>query len=182
MTEGMATATLSSAAEAADAVAIPIRRRDGELRAYAYVDVEDAHLAEKSWHLDKDGYAIRTEYAGRKRTQLLAREVLGLAPGDKREADHINRDKLDNRRSNLRIVTAGQNNQNLGEGWGASRHRGVSYSPSTHNRKWWIAQVIVNRKRHWLGRYETETEAARVASAFRAEHMPYSEDARKETQ
>ena len=41
----------------------------------------------------------------------LHRFVMGLEPGDKRQVDHINRDKKDNRRCNLRIVTSSENNR-----------------------------------------------------------------------
>jgi hypothetical protein len=43
---------------------------------------------------------------------LLHRWILGLTTGDGRIADHINRDKLDNRRQNLRVVTPAQSNLN----------------------------------------------------------------------
>ena len=41
--------------------------------------------------------------------QLLHRHVMGLVPGDKR--DHVNGDKLDNRRVNLRVVSHAENNR-----------------------------------------------------------------------
>jgi len=37
------------------------------------------------------------------------REILGLKKGDRRQADHINHNTLDNRESNLRIVNNQQN-------------------------------------------------------------------------
>jgi len=40
------------------------------------------------------------------------REILGLVKGDKRQADHINHNTLDNREQNLRIVNHKQNHFN----------------------------------------------------------------------
>ena len=42
----------------------------------------------------------------------MARVVLGLPDGDKRHADHINHDTLDNRDENLRIATNSENTRN----------------------------------------------------------------------
>lgn len=103
------------------------------------------------------------------------RELLGLAHGDKREADHVNRNKLDNRRSNLRIVTRAQNKQNLDSyAGGTSKHRGVSWNVS---REQWVARGRLNGTVHVLGEYEREQDAAAVAAAWRREHMPFSEEA-----
>lgn len=46
------------------------------------------------------------------RTQSLHRWLVGLEVGDPRIADHINRDRLDNRLSNLRVVTPTGSNMN----------------------------------------------------------------------
>jgi len=40
------------------------------------------------------------------------RQILGLAPGDKRQGDHANRHTLDNQRSNLRVATREQQSAN----------------------------------------------------------------------
>jgi len=42
-------------------------------------------------------------------TIRMHREILGLKKGDRRQADHINHNTLDNRESNLRIVNNQQN-------------------------------------------------------------------------
>lgn len=67
----------------------------------------------------------------------------------KYQIDHINRDKKDNRISNLRKVTQNQNQHNRND-------KGYSYLKS-HNR--WYARIIVNGKRIHLGSYKTEQEA-----------------------
>lgn len=45
--------------------------------------------------------------------QYMHRFLLGLVPGDRREADHANGKTLDNRRSNLRIASHADNMRNV---------------------------------------------------------------------
>jgi hypothetical protein len=147
---------------------------------FTFIDAADYEWAsEHRWRLDRDGYVVRGRRVdGTYETIALARVILGLDRGDPREGDHVNRDKLDNRRVNLRIVTHAQNGQNRGgNGPTASRFRGVSWNAKYGK---WSVIVIVKGKRHFLGNFDDEQEAADVASAFRREHMPYSEDARKD--
>ncbi len=160
-----------------DAILIPLRARDGSIRAHAIVDSTDAAwLNQWRWSLCA-GYASRKESRSvsdrpHARTLLMHRVLLGLTAGDPREVDHINRDKLDCRRANLRAVTKAQNRQNVpGRSGGTSRHRGVFFEKKSGK---WRAQVQVAGHIHILGSFTTEDEAARVATAFRATHMPYS--------
>lgn len=98
---------------------IPLRARGGRVVAVSLIDA-DLHdrLSGYSWHLNSSGYAVRTEHTkgGRRerkgRAVLLAREVMAdhLAPG--LVVDHISRDKMDNRRANLRVVTQAENLKN----------------------------------------------------------------------
>lgn len=75
--------------------------------------------------------------------------------------DHINNDKFDNRRINLRGATASQNfqNQTKRQTYGGkpttSRYKGVSYNKVI---RMWTAQLNGQR----LGKYNTEEEAASV--------------------
>ena len=39
--------------------------------------------------------------------------------------------------------------------------------------KWRVTHKVANRQHH-IGHFDTEEEAARAAEAWRAEHMPYS--------
>lgn len=80
-----------------------------------------------------------------------------LDPPDGMQADHRNRDTLDNRRSNLRIVTRAQNKMN------SRRYRNnssgyVGVYPA-HGGKW-QASVTINRKNVQIGTYTTAEEAA----------------------
>lgn len=152
---------------------IPLRARDGSLRAVAIVDDPDfAVIGSLRWALHHKGYAVRT-FDGKQTS--LHRYLMGLQPGDPREVDHINGDKLDNRRVNLRIVTRAENAQNLAVHPGASSHRGVSFNAKTGR---WYASVKVARKTTFIGSFEREIDAARAASAYREKHLPFTNEHR----
>lgn len=153
-----------------------MRNRRGEVIAEALVDDElHAWLSRWAWSLGSHGYAMRlTRIDGRRCPVYMHRQILGLERGDGRATDHINRDKLDNRRENLRIATQAENLQNRPSVRGSSsRYRGVSLNRQQR----WCAAATINGRSHFLGSYADEDEAARVVAAFRAEHMPFSEEA-----
>ncbi len=140
----------------------------------ALVDVADADaLAAYRWSMHGKGYAVRkARVGGKTRPVLMHRELLGLTPGDGVQVDHVNGDKLDNRRANLRVCTQAQNQQN---NYHDRPYRGTYWDAQS---KRWRAQVRLAGKCHRLGHFATREEAAAVASAFRREHMPFSADAR----
>jgi hypothetical protein len=98
----------------------------------------------------------------------LHRELFGLERGDSTQVDHINRKKLDNRRCNLRLVTANGNHENAGHPRGESGYRGVSRN--NQKQPGWMARVTVEGECHCLGTFPTPEEAAQVARDFRAKH------------
>jgi hypothetical protein len=156
-------------------VSLPIFRRDGSVRSYVIVDAADAEWVSRwRWHLDSYGYAMRSGPTadGKQPLIYLHREVLGLKHGDPTTGDHINRDKLDNRQANLRAITKPQNGQNVsGFTAGSSRYRGVSWRKDQQR---WAAYVTYGGRKHHLGFYTDEQQAAEVARAARLEHLPYS--------
>lgn len=139
----------------------------------ALVDDADAEwLNQWKWtasrcHRDKF-VALRGERVGGKhRNRYMHREILGLSPGDGLEADHWNHDTLDNRRSNLRIVTPTENKVRVPSRGGSSRFVGVTYDKARNR---WRAQIQVEGTVRNLGRYATEMEAAAARDAYVREH------------
>lgn len=84
------------------------------------------------------------------RHRLIASCFLGLNINNVlEEIDHINRNKIDNRVENLRIVTTQQNQFNRtakGYTWHKLRNK-------------WCAQICLNGKKINLGGYDSEEEA-----------------------
>lgn len=75
--------------------------------------------------------------------------------------DHINRDSLDNRRSNLRKCTPHQNQANTKiRSDNTTGYRGVKYRD--YDRKRWSAVIQVKNKEIFLGNFLTAEEAARA--------------------
>lgn len=114
------------------------------------------------WRIYGTGYAINhTRRGGKTKNTMLHRLILGEIP-DGLVVDHINRNKLDNRRSNLRLVTHTENCLNQSKRReSASRHKGVARRGDR-----WQVVIRIEGKLKWIGSYETEEEAAAVAAPY----------------
>lgn len=120
------------------------------------IDAEDLHLiARHTWRVHRRGYVVRL--CGGK--SIFLHRVI-MAPSAGLVVDHINGDKLDNRRSNLRVCTNAQNsmNQRLSAS-NTSGFKGV-------RRHWqsgrWQAQITVDGHRRYLGLFADPRVAAHV--------------------
>jgi hypothetical protein len=130
------------------------------------VDDEDFDKLNKySWRLSNSGYVrrmttIRINGEKKSKSFTMHREIMTAKEGQ--IVDHINRDKLDNRKENLRFVTREQSNQNRGiSSRNTNGYKGVSLKVDHHKRKRpYEAKIKVNGKSIWLGTYETAIEAA----------------------
>jgi len=108
----------------------------------ALVDDEDYDRLNKfRWSINTGGYAIRRL---ENKYSLMHKEVIDVPFGY--DTDHINRNKLDNRRENLRFATRSQNNANQRiNSYNTSGYKGVSWNKSL---KLWMAYIKVNGKRY----------------------------------
>lgn len=136
---------------------------------FAIVDDEDYDwLSQRKWQFGTGGYAGRIQRVGRKTTPLLMHRVIMNAP-DGTEVDHRNRNKLDNRKSNLRLCTPSQNQANTPKrGTGTSRYKGVSWAKSCDR---WIAHIHINRKTRHVGSFTSELDAAKAYDAAAREYF-----------
>jgi len=118
------------------------------------IDKEDIYLIINRNIFISSGYAC---YKYNNESFRLHRDILKCS--DDFEIDHINGDRLDNRRSNLRIATRSENSCNTVRKNNLSGQKGVSYLK--HNKKW-IAQISKNRKKYYLGCFESKFDAIKV--------------------
>lgn len=127
------------------------------------VDDEDyERLSKNKWHIKAGGYVTRTgnkedgELRGKE--IYMHREIMGFPDG---MVDHIDQNKLNNCKSNLRICNASQNTMNRSKfnQKYSSSYKGVSYDK---NAKKWRAQIIKDKKRIHIGWYKTEIEAGKA--------------------
>jgi hypothetical protein len=153
---------------------IPLKAADGSVKAYAHVSSTDFEWVNRwSWSLLRSGYVMRSQKrAGKRLTIYLHRAILGLEKGDGLVADHINRDRLDNRRTNLRTLTPLSSPQNR-SGYGRSSYRGVRRYGGR-----WLARVEHPKGTvHSLGSFGAEVDAAAVAAQWRHKNMPAAVEA-----
>lgn len=143
----------------------------GRDQLYAQLSDEDGDLRALDWyaHKGKGNYfyaAHRFSVGGGIRERewmhtIVLERVIGRKLREGELADHSNLDKLDNRRSNLRLASRSENeaNKRKRKGGGTSKHKGVSFMAS---RKRWRATIQVDHKQTYLGSFENEDDAGRA--------------------
>jgi hypothetical protein len=147
---------------------------------HALVDDQDADLARFRWCMNNGGYAVRSE---RGRPVLMHRIIAGAPP--ELEVDHINRDRRDNRRCNLRLTDCAGNARNCGR----NRTSQQPYKGVRRLGRRWGARLKFEGTWHCLGWFDTSDQAAvaydLVALAlygeFAATNFKYREDRDSET-
>ena len=125
-------------------------------------DEEDRETVHKhAWFLTPQGYActkIRRD-DGSRRTIGMHRVILGDPPTP--SIDHINRNKRDNRKANLRACTDSENSRN--QDFSKTRRRGgssVYWGVSFNKRGHWQVVVKINGKAQHFGAFPSEESAA----------------------
>lgn len=121
-----------------------------------YTIVDDADfffLSQWRWYYNKH-YAFRMDA---NTMVYMHRLIMGNPKGY--EVDHINNDKLDNRRENLRLVTRSVNEQNKPSPNGTSKFKGVHWAGKARK---WRAGIKVNYRMIHLPYFESEEDAARA--------------------
>lgn len=129
--------------------------------------VDDADYEDVSrfkWHADRKGYARTSiphpDAPGKILNIAMHRHLLGLSGKDFYLVDHVDGNKSNNQRANLRLADKCQNQHNQGANRrNTSGFKGVSWH--TRDEKW-QASIKLNGKRTHLGNFDTP-EAAHEA-------------------
>lgn len=131
---------------------IPLTRN-----AMAKVSNEDTELGQHSWVCGVNLYARRYEPPFTLH-RLVMERTLGRKLGPKEHVDHINGDRLDNRRTNLRLTNTRGNGFNLGR---SKRNR------SGYSGVWWDSKLCkyqvtikADNTRYYIGLTEDLENAA----------------------
>lgn len=145
-----------------DTVRIPLHGRHGKFYGYAVIDVTDLDLVKNiAWTLDLRGYAVGTP-AGRGNNIPLHRLLVYGLHEKGGATDHVNGDKMDNRRKNLRKCITKENARNtkLAKN-NTTGFKGVNQTPEGR----WKAKIMAERKSIHIGHYDTKEEAAAAYNA-----------------
>jgi hypothetical protein len=142
---------------------IPLKNNKKETVNHVRVDKDTYdNLNKFKWCLSK-GYACSTING---KNVYMHRYLFNSIPKNY-VIDHINNNKLDNRKENIRIATRSQNSQNMHKKQNASsKYYGVTY----HDKKY-----IPSINNVYLGRYKNEDEAAKIYDIY--SYLTYGKDA-----
>ena len=129
------------------------------------IDREDFDTINKfTWFKGRRGYPIaHLKLEGKKLTRPVHKVILSDV-GKDMNIDHINRDRMDNRRSNLRVCSHQENMFNQRKrNTNTSGYIGVAYHKAANK---YESYINLDAKKHYLGLYDTAIEAARVRDEY----------------
>ena len=125
---------------------------------YTLVDDSDyERLTKYNWYLTTSGY-VRHHYWVGKRSDCIQMHRLLLSAPQGMQVDHINGNKLDNRRYNLRLCSNSQNGFNRkAYKTNTSGYKGVYFCKQKNK---WIAQLSVNGRHISVGAFMSAKDAS----------------------
>jgi len=125
------------------------------------VDAEDLEMLSRwRWSLAGLGYARAYNGGGRLARRFVYMHRLLMLPDPSQEVDHVNGDKLDNRRANLRLCTRAENQHNrIAQANNTSGFKGVHWCSGKSK---WRAVIKKDGQSYYLGRFANVYEAALV--------------------
>ncbi|AYV74294.1 HNH endonuclease [Bacillus sp. PK3-056] len=126
----------------------------------ALVDDEDyEELSKHKWYYTRSGYAARDTRNNARTSGNCIYMHKYIVPSNEK-VDHINRNKLDNRKENLRHATNALNLSNRPKQVNNnSGYKGVSWSKVANK---WTAEIQAQKVRYRLGYFEDKSDAARM--------------------
>lgn len=129
------------------------------------IDKEDYEFFLKyKWNIYNARYLrITKTNKGQKTNIVFHREIMKCPKG--MEVDHINRNPLDNRKSNLRICTHIENCWNRGV-YKGKKYKGVVLNKRSHSNGnkylYYKSQIVFNKKTIHLGSFRNPIDAAKA--------------------
>jgi hypothetical protein len=146
-------------------IEVELRNVKGDVVAVAIADIEDRNTIEKhKWYYDSTGYA-RTKIGS------ATKSMHQLIKNTSSQIDHINRNKLDNRKKNLRPCTPQQNIMNHPmRSDNTSGFVGVHWHKMTRK---WASRIQVNGKGIHCGLFPNIEDA--IAARLMAEAKYFKE-------
>lgn len=122
-----------------------------------FIDTEDYEkVSQFYWYVDKKGYVVTTVDG---KVKKLHRFIMDISER-KIQVDHINHQKLDNRKCNLRIVNNSKNQMN--RSLMSNNKSGVTGVVWHKRDNIWEAYITVDYKRIYLGRFEKFEDAVKA--------------------
>jgi phosphotransferase system IIB component len=117
-------------------------------------DKRDQELVSRyHWNLHSKGYAVTTVNG---KQILMHRLILGIVDKPEFEVDHRFHNRLDNRRSKIRVCSHSQNLMNSRKLKGKSKLKGVYRDQNK-----WHAQIMIDGHVTNLGRFRSEATCAK---------------------
>lgn len=136
-----------------DPILIPLTREQT-----AQVDPIDSDLLQLEWYCTAKGYAAREFHTKTVRMhRLIMERVLGRTLLKSEYVDHRDTNKLNNRRSNLRLATQSQNNSN--KPLTKQNKSGLKGAFWHKKSKCWYSKIRVDNKPVYLGIFDTPESA-----------------------
>lgn len=137
-------------------------------------DADDwEHFKHICWSCNKQGYATGRDMENKSLVKFHIK-VMGKRNGY--FVDHINRNRLDNRKANLRFLTPQENTWNIGTG---KKNKSGVVGVSTQRGKW-VATIGDNGKKHYIGIYNTKEEAIQARKEAEKTYQPLPERLNKQ--
>lgn len=136
-----------------------------------YFDKEDYDIVKQyCWDIDNhNGYPKTIDKINNTGKLYLHRLVMNCVKKDGKIVDHINRNRIDCRKNNLRFVNHIQNAINKGiKSNNVSGKVGVSWCK---NIKKWMAYITINKKRKILGYYDDFNDASNIRETYEQEYF-----------
>lgn len=148
---------------------------------FAMVDDEDYNrLIERRWiaanhghtFYAQSGQVVNSNLKRKKYTTVLMHRIILNTPKEL-EVDHIDHNGLNNQKSNLRTCTPSQNMRNRiprgNSKYLGVFHRDVKYKDKIYH--YIVASIKINDERVYLGKFNTELEAAQVYDSMAKKHF-----------